>query len=996
MLSVQEQGNNVMTSSSSLIPGKGAPLGEVDNLAQLENLNEDSLMQHLEHRFNKDVIYSYVGEILVSVNPFKTIPGLYSPSQQAKYTLVGNKADLPPHVFSVADIAFQNLVQGGKDQTCIISGESGAGKTEAAKLFVKHLVHVSQESEMDMLHKQLVEVNPLLESFGNAQTLRNNNSSRFGKFTQILMDEKGALKGAEMEVYLLEKSRVVHQAEGERNFHVFYLMFAGLSDADKAKAHLQAPDTYNIINDNSDAIHEIGTAELRKQAAELMGCFDIVGFSSEEQDQLWRLVSGVLLLGNIEFNSDHDAASISNQGVLKQCAELLGLETYTFNLALTRSINIIRGEETERNYKAHEAEDCRNATCKAVYNRLFSWIFTRCNQLLGPKSNARGNKTISILDIFGFECFDSNSFEQVCINLANEQLQFFFNEHIFRMEMAEYASEGLEGLDVTYTDNKPLLDLFLQPSGGFISILDEECSFPGATDDSLVMKLHSNFERHNAYTRPRGNACEFTINHFAGPVTYEGDDFLYKNRDNLAADILGALSDSSHGLVKRLFHVASAAGKMKNQKKRTHAQHLKESLRRESIRRARKEIKNTKKQSVALGFKKSLALLMARLNSANPHFIRCVKPNGSQVGNVFDEEMVKKQLRYTGMLETTRIRREGYSYRPIFRDFVKRYCLLSSQGGEGGELPPTASSCRIILDAAGITGYVIGKTKAFLRYYHVDVLNNRVREIHLAAIQIQRLARGFVSRHKTKQMRIIKNKSALVIQKTVRGFLSRCRTRVLLEQKRATMAVVAEFFAHAQSNGAGMRDVILHLREQDARRQGRDTTLPPSSRRKKSALMYDAEDDDDDEDEENEPQPYGTISRQARKEKNERSIRWFVTEEKKKGAGMGEDGFEQWFHGVISRRESEARLKNQKSGTFLVRVAESRFGYTLSMVNKGRVKHFMINVTDKGEYKMVGNSRLFVCLNDIVSYHVAHSITKVGDKLSLPCPHNTENLKQLQ
>eukprot|EP00043_Microstomoeca_roanoka_P014807 m.147383 g.147383 ORF g.147383 m.147383 type:complete len:969 (-) comp16110_c2_seq2:273-3179(-) len=961
--------------------------GQTNNLALLENLNESSLLQELRVRFNQDVIYTYVGEILVSVNPFKTIPGLYSDDQARTYTLVGDKAGVPPHLFAIADVAFQSMMQDSKDQACVISGESGAGKTEAAKLFVKHLLHVCNGCEVDGLHTKLVQVNPLLEAFGNAQTLMNDNSSRFGKFTEIVFSREGRIRGAVMSQYLLEKSRVVYQAPGEQNFHVFYLFFAGASEDDYITYALRQPEEYAYLEGNPEALASISSPQMANMSKELQDCIAVIGFTQDERSSLWALLSGVLLLGNLVFVNEDAAELAGDDELVQDCCSQLGVDTNTLRLALTRSVNVIRGEETERAYKPHEAEDCRNAAAKALYNRAFGWIIERCNQLLGPQRKNVTDHSIGILDIFGFECFQTNSFEQLCINLANEQLQFFFNEHIFRMELSEYEKEGIDGTNITYTDNKPLLDLLLQSKHGLIARLDEESNFPRATDQTLVEKLHAAFSEHRDYERPRGNEGEFTLRHYAGPVKYTTEGFLYKNRDTLAVDVVGGFRVSENDLVRKLFGGEPAATKgPRHRKKHLGKADMNESLKnhRASVRQARADMARQQKISVATNFKKSLSELMGRLNVAAPHFIRCVKPNLDKADTIFDDELVSKQLSYTGMLETTRIRREGFAYRPLFGDFVSRYGVLA---WNSSDLRPNQATCRMILDNAGIKGYLMGQTKVFLRYWNVDHLNEGVRRVQVAA---------------------------KVFQQALKGIVSRQRTSALLVQARHQQAVVDSFFLNANRNCMAVRDVLLHLCEQDVkqaeilrqeaeRRAQMQRQQLQNAKKKKSSTDMTAMTGNviplRNQSPQGEDETLKTMTTNRRKDQRAKSVKWFRDVEKRKGAGMSEasdNGFAQWFHGVISRKEAEDLLKGQPSGTFLVRVAESRFGYSLSLIHEGRVKHFMINVEGDNEYQLVGNDRWFVSLNDIVDYHHTHSVTSARDRLERPCPRrNSDMLAEL-
>eukprot|EP00054_Salpingoeca_dolichothecata_P026515 m.189953 g.189953 ORF g.189953 m.189953 type:complete len:938 (-) comp25680_c0_seq1:211-3024(-) len=933
------------------------PPGQTENLAELENLNEETLLNELGVRFKKDIIYTYVGEILVSMNPFKWIKGIYDQSVQNKYTNIGDRKSLPPHLFATADLCFQNMTNNSENQVVVISGESGAGKTEAAKLFVKHLIHDSVGVEFEGLEQKLIQVNPLLEAFGNAKTGMNNNSSRFGKFIDLRFNSSGAIKGAVMREYLLEKSRVVAQSENEQNFHVFYLFFSSLTPERKEKFELGDPSDYRYLMDNDEALDKIASGGFNDMNKELLECMGIVGFSPEQQDDLFSLLSGILHLGDVEFDGDDGARIVSEAGLLTKVCNQLSIDETALELALTRSVNIIRGEETERAYTVEQADDCRDAAAKALYGRAFSWIVEQCNKLLGPKEAKplRTDKSVGILDIFGFEQFDHNSFEQLCINLANEQLQFFFNNHIFKMELDEYAKEGITGKNITYEDNQPLLDLLLQNKPlGLLAILDEEANFPRSTDSTMIQKFHGAFTQHKDYERPRGNEDIFTLSHYAGKVKYEGEGFLEKNRDTLAVDVIGAFRLSENALVAKLFgsdEEDKKSGRKKGPRKKLDRGLSKKNMRM-SMKKARASLAKKKKVTVASFFKSSLAELMVQLNAAAPHFIRCIKPNVEKEADLYTNDLVTKQLRYTGMLETTRIRREGYASRPTFSDFIKRYQGIGYYWS--ASVTPNENACRKILEKSGITGYEIGKTKVFLRYWHADELNERLRPIYGAAVMIQKYGRGFTARSKYKK---------------------------LLQEKREMEQKVDLFISGCERNVQGVRDVILALCDEDDVRPKDFFTkkdAPPLAERqyKKEAG--------------------GT----ERKKKMQRaaSVKWFKEVEKKKGAGQTGAGFAEWFHGIITRKDAESLLRGQETGTFLVRVAESRFGYSLSLMFNGRCKHFMIDQDKSGAYVVVGNDRTFPSLNEVVAFHGRHPVTADGDLCLHSCSGKGDrhDLKELE
>jgi len=918
------------------------PPGQTDNLADMENLDEDTLHNELRVRFNTQKVYTYVGEILVVTNPFEFFPDLYSSAKMSQYRGIGDKSKLPPHVFATADLAYATMAASGKDQVCVISGESGAGKTEAAKKFVMQLVNVSNGAEFEGLESKLIEVNPVLEAFGNAKTQYNNNSSRFGKYTSVKFNSKGQVKGAEMTEYLLEKSRVVAQSDNEQNFHVFYLMFQGKSsDASLALGDI-FDHRYLESNDQACGFAKKGPSAggFAVTYQELDECLKIIGFDSQKTEDMFKTLSGIVQLGDLEFEGEDESKLCSDGAILTNCCDQFGIDEHQLELAMTRQVNVIRGEEVERKLRLEQAEDVRDATAKTVYTRLFSWVVKTCNEQLQRSDAPKlpDDTTMGILDIFGFENFAKNSLEQLCINLTNEQLQWYFNEFIFAMELKEYAAEGITGKNITYEKNEPLLDLLMYAKPlGLLGIIDEESNFPKATDSSMITKFHAAFKSEKDYTAPRGNADEFTLRHYAGDVKYDGDGFLEKNRDTLAVDVVGALRISENELIKGLFGGEEKSGGRKGKRGKQDKGNARNKMR-QSIKHARSSMAKKPTKTVAAMFKQQLLALKENLLAAEPHFIRCVKPNHQKVAKIFDDDLVLKQLRYCGMLETTRIRREGYSSRPLFADFVRRYKVLGFPCA--ASVNETASSCRQILEKAGVEGFEVGKTKVFMRYFHADELNGKLEPFTVAATQLSKYCRGFTGRSKYGALVTAKRKQDADVAAFCEGLERGCDGKIM------------EFEA---------------LVEEDEKRpkEGPGSLgfeKPKEAPRKKSGKR-------------------GKMGRAA-------SVKWFKEVEAEKGSGKTDDGgFADWFHGIISRTDAEALLKSQKSGTFLIRVAETRFGYSLSMMFQGRCKHFMIDQRSEDDrYIVVGNDRTYPSLNDIVDFHQKHPVTDDGDKLEFPCP----------
>jgi myosin-3 len=938
--------------------------GQTDNLADHENLDEETLLHELEIRFNRDQIYTYVGEILVSMNPFKAIEGLYDNDKLSLYRTVADKAAIPPHVYATASMAYDQMFTSGKDQVCVISGESGAGKTEAAKSFIKQLVNVSKGAEFDGLEEKLLSLNPVLEAFGNAKTKFNNNSSRFGKYTSVEFNGQGQVKGATMTEYLLEKSRVIQQGDGEQNFHVFYLFFQGLGkNPDYAAGD---PSVHRFVDGNDTAVGHMkkGLSEPKgKQGFEvefedLVDCFKIVGFTQDQQDDIFHTISGITHLGDIEFDGEDGAEDgakvVSEADILEDCCAQLGItNSATLDLALTQQNLVVGGEEVIRKLKVEGAEDVRDATAKAIYTKVFSWIVAECNSQLkqdGGSGEQSDDTKMGILDIFGFECFESNSLEQLCINLTNEQLQWYFNEFIFAMELKEYAAEGITGKDITYEDNQGLLDLLMHSKPNLYGELDQQCIVPRATDSSMIVAFHTVGKGNKDYKAPRGNEDKFTLSHYAGDVTYDGHGFLEKNKDTLAADVVACLRMAENDLIKKLFNSDAGSGGggggRRGKRGKKDAGDAKKRMR-ASIKHARTSIAKKPKKTTGAIFKQSLLSLKDNLMSSQPHFIRTIKPNHAKKPKIYEHDLIMRQLRYTGMLETTRIRREGYSSRPLFADFVHRYKVLGFPCRS--QVAPTAQSCRQILDGAGISGFEVGKTKVFMRYFHADELNEKLHPY---------------------------SEAATTLSKYCRGYTARSKYGALVAEKRAQDEAVKSFINSIERSGQGVRDVVTSLCEEDTTKHPRQFGAPP-------------------------PVP---VKQQKSKKKGKgmaraASVKWFKEEEATKGSGKTDDGgFADWFHGIITRIDAEALLNRQAGGTFLIRVAESRFGYSLSLMFNGRCKHFMIDQNDQDRYLVVGNDRTFPSLNEVVAFHMKHPVTDDGDVLIKACPVDgpREDLAELQ
>ncbi|XP_042332773.1 myosin-IIIa isoform X3 [Sceloporus undulatus] len=782
-----------------------SPVGnqeDVDDLATLEVLDENTVTEQLQKSYAKDQIYTYVGDILIAVNPFRNLD-IYA-TQHSRLYIGAKRTANPPHIFAVADIAYQSMVTYNSDQCIVISGESGAGKTQSAHLLVQQLTVLGRANNRT-LQEKILQVNNLLEAFGNAGTIINDNSSRFGKYLEMKFTSSGTVVSALISEYLLEKSRVIHQAVGEKNFHIFYYIYAGLAEKKKL-AHYKLPENKPpryLQNEHLRTVQDFMNNSFYKSQFELIEqCFKVIGFTMEELGSVYSILAAILNVGNIEFSSVVteymiDKSIISNPTPLENSASLLCIQADELQEALTSHCVVTRGETIIRPNTMEKATDVRDATAKALYGRLFSWIVNRINALLKPDTclnRSDEGLNIGILDIFGFENFKKNSFEQLCINIANEQIQFYFNQHVFAWEQNEYLYEGVDARVIEYEDNRPLLDMFLQKPMGLLSLLDEESRFPRATDQTLVEKFEDNLKS-KYFWRPKRMDLTFGIYHYAGKVLYNASGFLAKNRDTLPADIVLLLRSSENYLTRQLvIHPLTKTGNLAHSKSKSAVNYqtwtpqksisqskldifvlcnsysFRESEPEDSTHHPR-ETTNMKTQTVASYFRYSLMDLLSKMVVGQPHFVRCIKPNNDRQANKYDREKVLVQLRYTGILETARIRRQGYSHRILFANFIKRYYLLCYKSSDNPPVSP--ETCAAILEKAQVDNWILGKTKVFLKYYHVEQLNLMRKETINRIVLIQAYVRGWLGSKRYKKIKEKREESAIKVQSAYRGYVTR-------------------------------------------------------------------------------------------------------------------------------------------------------------------------------------------------------------------------------
>ncbi|XP_068172673.1 myosin VIIAa isoform X4 [Antennarius striatus] len=739
-------------SASNIKPMHPTSIHGVEDMIRLGDLNEAGILRNLLIRYREKLIYTncggrtYTGSILVAVNPYQLLP-IYTADQIRLYT---NKkiGEMPPHIFAIADNCYFNMQRNNRDQCCIISGESGAGKTESTKLILQFLAAIS--GQHSWIEQQVLEANPILEAFGNAKTIRNDNSSRFGKYIDIHFNKRGAIEGAKIEQYLLEKSRVCRQAYDERNYHIFYCMVKGMTADEKKKLGLSKATDYTYLTIGNCTVCD-GRDDM-KEYSNIRSAMKVLMFTDRENWEISKLLAAILHMGNLRYEArtydNLDACEVIRSPHLSTSATLLEVDMKDLMNCLTSRTLITRGETVSTPLSMEQALDVRDAFVKGIYGRLFVWIVEKINAAIYKPASSQSKilrRSIGLLDIFGFENFTVNSFEQLCINFANENLQQFFVRHVFKLEQEEYNLEHINWQHIEFTDNQDALDMIAIKPMNIISLIDEESRFPKGTDTTMLNKLNFQHKVNTYYIPPKNtHETQFGIQHFAGVVYYETKGFLEKNRDTLYGDIIQLVHSSKNKFIKQIFQADVAMGA------------------------------ETRKRSPTLSsqFKRSLELLMRTLSVCQPFFVRCIKPNEYKKPMLFDRELCVRQLRYSGMMETIRIRRAGYPIRYTFVEFVDRYRVLMPGVKPAYKQEDLRGTCQRISEA--ILGrdddWQMGKTKIFLKDHHDMLLEiERDKAITDKVILIQKVVRGFKDRSNFLRMR----KSAVLIQKTWRGY--QCR-----------------------------------------------------------------------------------------------------------------------------------------------------------------------------------------------------------------------------
>ncbi|XP_023201866.1 unconventional myosin-IXa-like isoform X4 [Xiphophorus maculatus] len=908
------------------------------DLCALPELTERALLESLRARFRQEKIYTYVGSILIVINPFQFLP-IYNPKYVKLYdnhTL----GKLEPHIYAVADVAYHAMLQRRKNQCIVISGESGSGKTQSTNFLIHHLTALSQKGFASGVEQIILGAGPVLEAFGNAKTAHNNNSSRFGKFIQVNYQESGTVRGAYVEKYLLEKSRLVYQEHNERNYHVFYYLLAGASEEERKAFHLLKPEEYHYLNQMTKRPHKLHWDNFYE--SELQDCFtvegedlkhdferlqlamEMVGFLPSTRKQIFSLLSAILHLGNIRYKKKtyrDDSIDICNPEGLPIVSELLEVKEEMLLEALTTRKTVTVGERLIVPYKLAEANTVRDSMAKSLYSALFDWIVFRTNHaLLNNKDLEDSSKILSIgvLDIFGFEDYENNSFEQFCINFANERLQHYFNQHIFKLEQEEYRAEGISWHNIDYSDNSGCLNLISKKPTALFHLLDEECNFPQASNQTLLDKFKRQHEGNSYIEFPAVMEPAFIIRHYAGKVKYGVKDFREKNTDHMRPDIVALLKSSKNAFICGLMGIdpvatfrwavlrayfravvafreagrrhthkntgndaavpcpvvktvdsfsfihhpvhqrsleilqrckdekysiarknprtplsalqgtnalnekaswdgygvgcngrgsrsgcVSSSGSpaleeegiflnsgssklleraqgilLRNKNCKSKPSLPKHLLDVKSLRylssvtlhdRITKSLlhlhKKKKPPSISAQFQASLTKLMETLDQSEPYFVKCIRSNAEKLPLRFNDSLVLRQLRYTGMLETVRIRQSGYSIKHTFQEFVRHFHVLLPRGTS-----PTKSGIREFFRRIHLppAGYQVGHTMVFLREAERQRLQTLLhQEVLRRIVMLQRRFRAVLERRHFVSMR----RAARFIQRWWRSWL---------------------------------------------------------------------------------------------------------------------------------------------------------------------------------------------------------------------------------
>lgn len=783
-------------------------LEATEDLTSLSYLNEPAVLHAIKQRYSQLNIYTYSGIVLIATNPFDRVDQLYSQDMIQAYA-GKRRGEMEPHLFAIAEEAYRLMKNDKQNQTIVVSGESGAGKTVSAKYIMRYFASVEEEIssnmgntqhqvEMSETEEKILATNPIMEAFGNAKTTRNDNSSRFGKYLEILFDDHTSIIGAKIRTYLLERSRLVYQPLNERNYHIFYQILSGLPQELKDSLKLTKPEDYFYMNQGGET--SIPGVDDAKEYQITVDALNLVGIDQEMQDGIFKILAALLHIGNIEVKKGRtDATLSSDEPNLITACELLNIDPFNFAKWITKKQITTRAEKIVSNLNYNQAIVSRDSVAKFIYSALFDWLVAKINTVLcNPEVADQVKSFIGVLDIYGFEHFEKNSFEQFCINYANEKLQQEFNQHVFKLEQEEYIKEEIEWSFIEFNDNQPCIDL-IENKLGILSLLDEESRLPAGSDESWIQKLYQTLDKpptNKVFSKPRFGQTKFVVSHYAHDVAYDIDGFIEKNRDTVSDGHLEVLKSTKNPTLQMIIETMEEA-----------AEKVEEAKKEQAVTANKKPgpmRATNRKPTLGSMFKLSLIDLMTTINSTNVHYIRCIKPNNEKEAWKFDNQMVLSQLRACGVLETIRISCAGFPSRWTFNEFILRYYILLSPNEWSSIFQNKNTSeddiiqmCKKILDVTvkDKEKYQIGNTKIFFKAGMLAYLEKlRGDKMHHAIVMIQKRirskyyrkqyleikksmdvfrsnAKGAAIRHGVE--RKLMNKSALMIQTLYRGSVQR-------------------------------------------------------------------------------------------------------------------------------------------------------------------------------------------------------------------------------
>ncbi|XP_061735172.1 unconventional myosin-XVI isoform X3 [Nerophis ophidion] len=788
--------------TSKLEQVKLMPPAPNDDLASLSELTDSSLLYEMQKRFGNDQIYTYIGHILLLVNPNKELP-IYSTLVSQLYLSSTGRlcSSLPPHIFSSAERAYHMMLQERRPQCFILSGESGSGKTEACKHIVRHLTARSSPKGF-ALESRMKHVNRLLEAFGHAKTQKNNNSSRFIKLLTVqYCGKRKTLLRARVSTYMLEKTRVVQLPPHQRSFSIFYLMAEGLSPEEKSALYLNNILAHRCLSEGlpmGNLPLDAASSEGRERLSGVKQAFQAVGFNKREVDSLFTLLSAVLHIGDLRFLALTDAESTipADPQLLERVAGLLQVSCSDLSAALTSDVQYFRGDVITRRHTVEMAQQCRDHLAKSIYGRLFSHLVNCINDYLQGQDDSVGDPSleIAILDIFGFEEFQKNSFEQLCVNMTNERLRCYVSEVLFRQELDECLQEGVAMETPASPSNQPAaLDFFLQKPHGLLSVLDEESQSLRPTEQNLYKRLCGQLDSNpthglgfttkdgNGNPSPKDQGPTFTVLHYTGQIAYDLTGSLLKNKDSLPQNILFTMKSSDSVLLQQLFRskvtqtgslVPATQGRvgLRGSKAALLLQRtpptgafigapqphrgyhdLSKMLKKKGSSSFLQRLERCGPITVALQLRNSLSEIIKKLQASTAHFVECVRPNAGSQPDAFDSTHVSARLRHFGVLDMVRTIRYGYPVRLSFAGFISRYKDLVVPTLADRKKLSAEETCRAVLQQSKLQGWQVGSSKVFLRYWQADQLNDRCYQLHKKIITCQKVVRGWLARQRVRR-----------------------------------------------------------------------------------------------------------------------------------------------------------------------------------------------------------------------------------------------------